>query len=582
MHNGQDSALKRLIDELTQEIRTISNFLPTETISWRMYWYSIPISLITAVVFLPSHITLSMDLAKWALVGLVSHASMAPFVHYAKNRKERSIQILLSFLMGAVRGAVISTLAPILGIVDSVSLPIRVFNSAIAVFYWMQILAIFLQIRSVYKIKLQELLRRAIYEVDATKNSDFANTPTSEYEEIIELIESLKTSISADIGGPLSLKQQIDSIDELINDHIKPQSVKRWEHSELVWPRIPIRLMLRDSLISSRVPVFTTTLLTFPFSIVGAIVRNGFWFGLLAELIFTILAFCTYFIVRLLITSKDSYLRFNLYFIGLAMIAIYPLVDLFFAFVFPDYWRKASNSFAVQALSMLLYVIILLAANVLFLHQRARNTALDNLEGVLSKSQVKDFLLQGSAAKTQADLAQYLHAEVQAQLHACKLLLLKAAESDFQLFSPQVTTMVVKRLESLQAPYARVLPKIPSARVQEIVDAWAGLSTITYSLPPQLNVTSANGEVIAQLIEEGVVNSIRHGKAKIISIEGRIVDGYCHITINNDGGLVASTHKGLGTMLFDTFADKWEIHSDKGSTQLTFSLPLPETEMGPE
>ena len=580
MPNIQQSTPKRLLDELTQEFQTITNFLPSEIISWRMYWYSIPISIITATIFLPGQITLNFNLVKWALVGVISHASMAPFVIYASSKKDKSIQILLSFFMGAVRGAVISLVVPVLGMVDSISLPIRVINSSIAVFYWMQILAIFLQIRTSYKMKLQELLRQAIFESNPSAEPDSEHSSMSKYKEIVALIGNLKSSISADATGPLSLSQQIDSIDELIEKHIKPQSAKRWEQSELIWPIISFRLILRDSLMGSRVPVFATIVLTLPFSIVGAVVRNGFGVGLLSESLFTILSLATYLVVRILEASKKNYLRFNLFFIGLSSFLIYPLIDLFFALALPKFWKSSPNLFIVQALSMLLYIVFLIAANILFLHQRARSAALDNLESVLSSSQIKEFLNQGSLAKSEADLAQYLHAAVQAQLHACKLLLLKAAESDFQLFSPQMTNMVVKRLESLQTPYTSPSPKIPSERVREIVESWAGLSTITYSLPPQLDAISPNGEVIAQLIEECVVNSVRHGKAKFISIEGQVINGNCHVSVTNDGELTRSTHKGLGTILFDTFADKWEIRSYMGSTQVIFSLPLSEIELG--
>jgi len=580
MTQSQKPSPKRFYDEITREIGNIANFLPNKIISWRIYWYSLPISLITATIFLPSQITFSVDLAKWALVGVVSHIGMAPFVVYANGKTEKSIQILMIVCMGGVRGALISLLAPILGIDDPIALPIRVLNSAIAVFYWAQILAIFLQIRSTYKMKLQELLRRAIYEIDNSSELNTKNSPVLKYDEIIDLIGNLKTTISADAKGPLSLKQQIDSIDALIEKHIKPQSSKRWTQSELIWPTITFSHMLRDSLTRTRVPVFAITVLTFPFSIVGSVVRNGFWAGILSEILFTSMIFGIYFIGRRLVPSENGFLRFNLFVIGLATVSIYPVINLFFALALPETWGNYVNPLAVQVLSMFLYDAFLIAGNILLLHQRVRSAALNNLESLLSNTQVSDFLFQSSAAKSEADLAQYLHAEVQAQLHACKLLLLKAAESDFQLFSPQVTTMVVKRLETLQVPYAKTPPRIPSQRIKEIAQTWAGLSTITYSLPAELDVTTPNGEVIAQLIEEAIVNAIRHGKAKFIEIEGEIVRDICHILITNDGELVSGEHRGLGATLFDTFADKWEIYSEPDGTRLTFSLPL--TKIGAE
>jgi K+-sensing histidine kinase KdpD len=169
---------------------------------------------------------------------------------------------------------------------------------------------------------------------------------------------------------------------------------------------------------------------------------------------------------------------------------------------------------------------------------------------------------------------------VQSQLHACKLLLLRAAESDFKLFSPSVTQMVMKRLELLDLPYTKSPPRVPAIRIAEIVRAWTGLATIKLDLPTELSVVSPNADVISQLIEEVIVNSIRHGKAKFINISAKIVANVCEVTITNDGLLKAGGAKGLGSTLFDTFADSWTIEEILDGTKIWFAIPFKESSIG--
>lgn len=571
-----------IYQEIAKEFRLIASVMPTQILTWQLYWYSLPISLITTTVFVPRDIDSADKAMKWLLVGLVSHLSMSPFILYAKNQSKTQLQFLLSFLMGVARGGVISLLAPILGLIDPVAPAIRLLNSGIAVFYWIQILAVLIFVRSAYKMRLQELLRRAIFEADIKKTAQFSGSSDTKHSEIIELISQLKSKISTTGPASLDLEHQVVLIDQLIDTHIKPQSSKRWANSDLIWPKLPARFMVLDSLSSSRIPIVPITLLTLPFSIVGAIVRNGFLHGLYVELYFIFLSLFIFYLLRNLINPANGYLKFNLSFIIIAIVVIYPTENIFITKIFPGDWSDSNTPKSVQALSMLLYIVFLLAGNFLLSVQKKRGDLLDRLEGILTQAQLEQFLSQGTDAKSQGDLAQYLHAQVQAQLHACKLLLLKAAETEFKLFSPQVTDMVVKRLESLQVPYTKTPPRVPSVRIHEIAQSWVGLSTIRAELPPELEVLSPNGEIIAQLIEEGVVNSIRHGKAKFVDIKGSVVGGICHMVVTNDGELIKGSHKGLGTILFDTFADTWEIKSELSGTRLTFSLPMTSSELKEE
>jgi hypothetical protein len=153
------------------------------------------------------------------------------------------------------------------------------------------------------------------------------------------------------------------------------------------------------------------------------------------------------------------------------------------------------------------------------------------------------------------------------------LLLLKSAESEFTLLSTEVTRQVIERFESIKEPYVRSHVKKATDRVEEIAQLWKGLCAIEYSIPPEFDDSAAPRDVIAQLIEESVVNAIRHGEARNIEINGRVYDGAYSVVIINDGTWKeGSSSTGLGTILFETFASDWSLKQDGDRIVMTFRI----------
>jgi hypothetical protein len=156
---------------------------------------------------------------------------------------------------------------------------------------------------------------------------------------------------------------------------------------------------------------------------------------------------------------------------------------------------------------------------------------------------------------------------------ACKLLLLKAAESEFTLFPPEVTKQILDRFEKVGQPYERVPAQLPSTRVDEIAASWRGLATITHALDAGIDGPDVPQDVVGQLIEESVVNAIRHGKAKNVHVKAFSYPGSIAVEVFDDGlSEMYSKGSGLGTILFDTFTEKWSITRETNQTVVRFSV----------
>jgi two-component sensor histidine kinase len=77
-------------------------------------------------------------------------------------------------------------------------------------------------------------------------------------------------------------------------------------------------------------------------------------------------------------------------------------------------------------------------------------------------------------------------------------------------------------------------------------------------------------------VEEAVINSIRHGDANKIEIHAFFMSGLLKVFIHDDGVYVENKKSdGLGSILFETFAKRWDIASDAEGTTLRFSVEIP-------
>ena len=114
---------------------------------------------------------------------------------------------------------------------------------------------------------------------------------------------------------------------------------------------------------------------------------------------------------------------------------------------------------------------------------------------------------------------------------------------------------------------------VSTVRVQELARSWDGLATITHKLSAEVDGDDVPHEVISQLIEEAVVNSIKHGRAKKIHIQASPSAGAIKVEIHDDGTLEEGPKgSGLGSILFDTFTDGWSLGRSENKTVLKFSI----------
>ena len=476
--------------------------------------------------------------------------------------------------MGMVRGSVIGIISPLMGLEDSLSAPVRVLNSTIAVFYWMQAGAIILQYGFTFREKVKEFLTE-ILEKGIVDLPQIAKRSTNE---LVTIIGALQEKIVSAVGSKPSrseIHQASADIDSLINEHIRPLSQARWKDGDLLWIRAGFFSVMRRTLTNQKLPVIPVTVLTLPFTLVAQISRIGIWETFLVQATWFFLLVILDRSLSNAMNIENGFWRFNLLTIAILLAINYPITFLLQFITTEDAASSMSAMISGYVISAFTAIALFIVGAMLFSIQNDQGFAFQFLSDIIKKGELETLLKQTRSGNIDSQFAQYVHAEVQSQLLACKLLLLKAAESDFKLFPPDITAQIVERMEKIKQPYQRPAAKVTSKRLPEIAQSWQGLAEIEYELIPEFTEFHSQSEITSQLIEEAVVNAIRHGKASKISIKATASSSSISVFVRDNGVMQrAQAHSGLGTILLNTFTETWSLEREGDQSLLTFSVPI--------
>lgn len=548
----------------------VLNLLPRKLLSLTIFKWTFPISLVIGVTSNAERINTAQDLITWLIIGALGHLSMLPFLLYGRS-KPFPEQVLLLLLMGFTRGAVIGIFAPIFGLEDSLPALLRALNSLVAVFYWFQAGAIIIEYGREFRNKLRTLLSEVL-EKNIVGFSDQAKNSNNK---IVEMIGVLQEKIVATVGNSptkSTLESATREIDQLIIEYVKPLSQSRWRDGELIWVRAGLFSVLKRTLTQNPIPVVAVIVLTFPFTLISQISTIGLIQTLLVQFVWTSLMLILIKIVFLKRPSNLNYFSQNILFLACLPI---PYILTFFvqltAAISPV--QTMSQMIVGYLVSLFAQAIFYLIGNLLLSLNNDQEFVFEFISDVIKAGEIENLLQKTKIGNLDARYAQYLHAEVQSQLLACKLLLLKAAESDFALFPPEVTRQIIERMERIKQPYEKPVARIPSQRVEELKKSWAGLAEIEYELPDECGQLHPFSDITSQLIEEAIVNSIRHGKATLIQIGAKLEGDNLTVEIRDNGTFKFSkTSPGLGTILFETFSKNWKLTEESDGTVLVFQI----------
>ena len=186
---------------------------------------------------------------------------------------------------------------------------------------------------------------------------------------------------------------------------------------------------------------------------------------------------------------------------------------------------------------------------------------------------------EGPATNDARQLSVFLHHSVQSELSALAMQLREAALTRDLPTREAACRVALDRLGQLHDLDAATPPWLRQSsgaeRIDEIVSAWDGILTIERELPAAGACRRDQWQVAAQVIEEALANSARHGNASHARIRGTMHDGSLTLAITDNGNAheqgrtdSAPGSGGMGLQWLDRVApDDWRLeHTAQGTT----------------
>jgi hypothetical protein len=244
-------------------------------------------------------------------------------------------------------------------------------------------------------------------------------------------------------------------------------------------------------------------------------------------------------------------------------------------FIFPERFFGSDvphTKFIYQLFLSTTYIALLLAFNAYKIISEQRREVIASLERHLSGTKFAPTLVAGGTAIRNADIAQYLHGEIQAGLTASSLLLQQAANSGDSELANEALERAASLLNQDHTNIAYTRMATPEVKLEKIISGWKGIADISILLPPAAQLDEAVLRNSVALIEEAIANSIRHAHATEIKVSSVLKDDLLIINIISNGDSMTKGKAGLGTKLFNDLASEWSYSNESGHNRLTFIL----------
>lgn len=538
---------------------------------------TIPIGIAAALLATHDPFVSVETFTEWLAVGITSQLTMglAMLTGYMLCRQldgqsARFAVILATLFAGAVRGATVAILTDQWALVGTATVPTRILSSTATFALWLLIIGAALHANDRYRAELASLLRELLTSELITRAQTFA-VPDQREDDLSARVRAQATAIrdaldttAATAGSGASagvLRREIDG-------RLRPLSHELWRGTDIA-ADLSTRgePFLARALRTSPPLVWLGPLLAASF-IVNSIVWNGFDPGVLIGVVFS----SVYLVILAFgyrgsptVTPRRSLLT-ALALLTLPALAVW-LVALTGGFPTPN----------VSLLAMAIGSVLVLAVFVM------GRTAIDDRARELMflrtriDAQVLDEHVELERYRQRANrTAGFLHNTVQARLTAAVLQLEQAARTgDASRTQGALMQADAALALAIEHPHGE-LPSDPKRRLDDIVDAWAGIADI-HLTQPSAEVNPMALALAADAIEEAVANAVRHGGATAITVEIRNSASELLVTVR-DNGSPAEGSGGLGEEWMETLtAGRWNRSVSASGSQLTMRLPLQAT-----
>ena len=553
-------------------------------ITWRIYLLALPVNIAVLMTSVDHQIVSVKQVLGWGLIALITHIAIAPLVAagivISRDLRNWKFDLFYLVLIGAGRGEVITLMAQKFKYELEVSSTYKIFNSMLGVPLWFILIAVSVESRRSYQNEFKSLFIKAMdLQREQSKRAKLMPDSVSDSEELIVRLQYLTNSLAADIQNIVARKgnlsdysQQVNRIQSLIDENIKPASSDLWNRSELNSPKIPLKTLLEISLFRRPLRIIPVVLLSLPYLFVGLHATTNYpttFFQCIITGAIDIGAF-------LVLEGFYKASILNRFQTNLTILISIPVLS----FIIQEFFVPAKYEITLDPAKFWIYQIFLSVTFTILVYivksykvvNSDRSDILIELREHLNEDKYAKLMKNNIKNQDQNEFAEFLHGEIQAGLTASSLLLQQAASAGDSDLAQEALERAAGLLSQDHTSLYYTRMATPDQRLQKIIEGWKGIAEISINIPNKDLLEPSALRNTATLIEEAITNAIRHAKSSQISVTGFIQDGYLSVSIVSDGDQFTKGKSGLGTKIFNDLTQEWKSTRDGSLNNLTFRI----------
>lgn len=540
---------------------------------WRYYFWLIPLDVLV-VLFLIAPRPLDFEaLISWTFLALIAHALMAvPFAIFRSSEwiiGKLKYEVGAMVIVGIVRGFAILDIGLLMDLPQIEPYLLRPLNSAVAVPTWFVIIHFLVGSRREftedYRVLYLKLVRGNIARFDPKK----AQLSVKEIEQRVEsVLEPLRLKIEALHGNKISparLAEESLVIQSYVEEKIRPLSHELWQRKEVNVPRLSIYRLTFLTLFRTKLPIGLTIFPSAVYSLVSLSTFMPFSDALWHQATSTVSLLILHYVYN------DFYKKFK-------NRAIINSLALFLALFLPVFTSRILYSWVGMTevpelgefVGLLWFFFLLLsfgaALAVSKYHEEIMNVLRIQLNDLVTEAQPNE------SDEVSARFAKYLHGEVQSELLSASMLLNQAAKEKNSRIGRRGIEKTAEILRRDHSKYVVGGKLTPEARMQKIIDAWAGIAEVEINLVGSGIISEDRLSSLSDVIEELVSNSVRHGGASEISVNVSSTNNLLAVIYQDNGVRRGKGKPGLGSSLLKSLTTNVRISDSTMGSVLTFQM----------
>lgn len=534
-------------------------------LTFRAWLLLAPLSIIGTPAFVPEGFSPGASIWEGLFAGVLVHIvtglallpAFLTFLSPRANRVPRPLAAILTFLgAGMIRGFFAAYLLEQFGVVAQADYLPRVAVSAILVSVWFTVAAALVGARMEYLEVVSKLTQSL---------ADAGHLAAVGYLQVTKIRAELVDQVKTTLREAFASRRSPEELHNLADIVVRPLA-----HSLATHQPVSFALTVENRKIAF-LPVLRTAISDFPFVAwpiaVIALLRTLYskvdGMGVLG-------AFET--VAQALVVAILFGVARQLRVRGWPVLIIWAGVSLI-ANIGP--WQEFRFDLSSSALgTLLLAASVFIPAgfiSMLLAYDREATKNLEFLESAVRDVRWQERRLNQQLWIEKKRLARYVHSDIQSRVRAAALTNSAGTLAD------------VKKLERECVATLDLSRELPSFNrfFADTVELWEGVVDISLSADPvAVELLASDSYSLAatvEIVREGIGNAVKHGKAKNIEVEIRVLesDNCLEVSLINDG---EPTHlessAGFGFQTFSEVTSSWGIGMDQGRTRFWARVPI--------